>query len=330
MANRRSRLRRHLDARGPGKWPCPCCGYRTLHEGPGDYDLCPVCFWEDAGDQLRWPMLADGPNGISLIEAQRNFVEIGACHADSLGQVRKPKPGEEREPGWRLIDPELDDFESGPQDPRNLPWPTGEELYWWRPNYFRRPENQRPGPAPRRPPANAAEKMMARILETAPGTEAIDIDMRSRWEEPAPLAFCTELVPFVVDAVQRGDTDVALRIVNELNAGLTSGDDFAAICVSVGFLEPHYEWSEDADEWPPAEKLGFRSEEMAEFVDTWPPEIKAELRRQVAYQQKQRRKEERLWGPPQPDGAWKVSCRWKLRHPVLWWKMRHGGIHIAG
>src|SRR4051812_36958492 len=91
MANMRSRLRSRPDARGPGKWPCPCCGYRTLHEGPGDYDLCPVCFWEDASDQLRWPTLADGPNGISLIEAQRNFVEIGACHAESLTQVRRPK-----------------------------------------------------------------------------------------------------------------------------------------------------------------------------------------------------------------------------------------------
>lgn len=245
MANWRSRLRRHLDARGPGEWPCPCCGYHTLHDGVGDYDLCPVCFWEDAGDQLRWPTLADGPNGISLIDAQRNFVEIGACHAESLAQVRKPKPGEEREPGWRPIDPAQEDFESGPHDPRNLPWPAAEELYWWRPNYFRRPENQRPGPAPRQTPSNASEQMMARILDVAPETEAIDIDMRSRWEEPAPLPFCTELASFVVEAVQRGDTDVALRIVNELNAGLTSGDGFAATCVSVGFLEPQFEWSDD-------------------------------------------------------------------------------------
>ena len=330
MANRRSRLRRHLDARGPGRWPCPCCGHRTLHEGPGDYDLCPVCFWEDAGDQLRWPMLADGPNGINLIEAQRNFVEMGACHAESLAQVRKPKPGEEREPGWRLIDPALDDFESGPHDPQNLPWPAAEELYWWRTNYFRRPENQRAGPAPRQPPSNAAEQMMARILEVAPETEAIDINMRSRWEEPAPLPFCRELATFVVEAVQRGDTDVALRIVNELNAGLISGDDFAATCVSVGFLEPQFEWSGDADEWPPPEKLGLRSEEMAEFVDSWPPEIKTELHQQVAHQEKVRRKEERLWGPQQPDGSWKVPFRWKLRHPILWWKMRHGGIRIVG
>lgn len=330
MANRRSRLQSHLDARGPGQWPCPCCGYRTLHEGPGDYDRCPVCFWEDAGEQLRWPMLADGPNGISLIEAQRNYGEMGASHAESRADVRKPKPGEERDPGWRPIDPALDDFEAGPQDPRNLPWPPADELYWWRPTYFRRPENQRPGPAPRQLPSNEAEKMMARILEVAPETEAVDIDMRSRWEEPAPLAFCTELVPLVVEAVQRGDTDVALRIVNELNAGLTSGDDFAATCVSVGFLEPQFEWSDDADEWPPPERVGFRSEQMAAFVDTWPPEIKAELRRQVAHQEKVRRKEERLWGPQQPDGAWKVTFRWKLRHPILWWKMRRGGTRIAG
>ena len=35
-------------------------------------------------------------------------------------------------------------------------------------------------------------------------------------------------------------------------------------------------------------------------------------------------------GPQQPDGSWKVPFRWKLRHPILWWKMRHEGIRIAG
>ncbi|MGH3367496.1 MAG: DUF7674 family protein [Nocardioidaceae bacterium] len=164
------------------------------------------------------------------------------------------------------------------------------------------------------------------LLRTRPS----DIEMRSRWEEPAPLAFCSELVPFVVEAVQRGDTDVALRIVNELHAGLTSGDDFAATCVSVGFLEPQAEWGDDADQRPPPERLGFRGEAMAEFVDTWPPRIRAELRRQVAYQERMQRKGERFWGPQQPDGARTVSLRWKLRHPFLWWKMRRGGIRIAG
>jgi Cysteine-rich CPCC len=325
MAKRRSPLQRHLDRRGPGKWPCPCCGYRTLHEGPGDYDLCPVCFWEDAGDQLRWPTLNDGPNGISLIEGQHNFAEIGACHVGHLDQVRTPGRGEEREPDWRLVDPAVDDFESGPNDSRNLPWPSAsEELYWWRPTYFRRPGNQRPGPAPRQPPSDPAEKMMARILEVAPETEAIDIKMRSRWEAPAPLPFCRKLAPFVAEAARQGNTDLALRIINELNAGLTSGDGFAANCVCVGFLEPEFEWSDKADEWPPTEKPGLRSQEMAAFVESWPPEIRAELQRQIAHQEKMQRKQERFRGPQQPGGSWKVPIRWRLRHPLMWRKMRRG------
>jgi hypothetical protein len=172
--------------------------------------------------------------------------------------------------------------------------------------------------------------MMARILDVVPETEIIDINLRSRWEEPAPLPFCRELAPFVVAVVQRGNSDVALRIVNELNAGLIGGDAFAATCVCVGFLEPQYEWSGDAEAWPPLEKVGFHSEEMAEFVDTWPSGLKTELRRQIAHQERVRRQEESLWGPKQPDGSWKVPFRWTLRHPILWWRMRHGGIHLAG
>lgn len=319
-----------LDARGPGEWPCPCCGYRTLY-GPGDYDLCPVCFWEDAGDQLRWPTLADGPNGISLIEAQRNFLEFGACDSGAVAKTRGPQPGEEREAGWRVIDSELDAFERGPDDPENLPWPDAyEDLYWWRPTYFLRPENKRVGPAPRRPPFNAAEQMMARIIEAAPETAPIDLRIRRQWEAPAVMPFCRELVPFVIEATTRGDTGLALRIVDGLDAGLASGDSYASTCVSVGFLEPQFDWGEDGDDCSPIEKLGFRSDEMAEFLASWPKEIKAELQRQVAYEEKARRRDERLWGPPQPDGSWKVTYRWKFRHPILWWKMRHGGIRIAG
>jgi hypothetical protein len=319
-----------LDARGPAEWPCPCCGHRTLY-WPGDYDLCPVCFWEDAGDQLRWPTSADGPNGISLIEAQRNFVEFGACDSGAVSKTREPQPGEEREAKWRVIDPELDDFERGPDDPGNLPWPEAyENLYWWRPTYFRRPENKRLGPAPRRAPSNVAEQMMARIIEAAPETGPIDLHIRRQWEEPAVMPFCGELVPFVIDAAKRGDTELALRIVDELNSGLVSGDSHASTCVSIGFLEPQYDWGESGDDWPPIETLGFRSDEMAEFVASWPKEIKAELQRQMAYQEKARRQDERLWGPRQPDGSWKVNYRWKFRHPILWWKMRHGGVRIAG
>ena len=31
---------------GLKKYKCLCCGYRTL-DTRGEYDICPVCFWED-------------------------------------------------------------------------------------------------------------------------------------------------------------------------------------------------------------------------------------------------------------------------------------------
>ncbi|MFI5753623.1 CPCC family cysteine-rich protein [Streptomyces sp. NPDC051569] len=37
-------------------YPCPCCGHRVLDAMPGSYEICPVCFWEDAtswADQAR-------------------------------------------------------------------------------------------------------------------------------------------------------------------------------------------------------------------------------------------------------------------------------------
>lgn len=26
---------------------CTCCGYKTLEDDEGSYDICPICFWED-------------------------------------------------------------------------------------------------------------------------------------------------------------------------------------------------------------------------------------------------------------------------------------------
>ena len=63
---------------------CPCCAYPTIN-GRAAYDICPVCGWEDDGqdDAERAPSgsprpdeLASGPNhGYSLTEARENFVQ---------------------------------------------------------------------------------------------------------------------------------------------------------------------------------------------------------------------------------------------------------------
>lgn len=116
--------------------PCPCCGHHTL-TGRGDYDLCPVCFWEDDPDQLRWPDSADGVNGKSLIESQQTYLRLGAMDEVFVSKVRPARSSEPIDDGWRPVDPDIDSFE-----------PTGVELgtaaefytgpYWWRSTFWRR------------------------------------------------------------------------------------------------------------------------------------------------------------------------------------------------
>lgn len=73
------------------KYKCPCCGYFTFDSKPdGNYDICPVCFWEDD------PIAYDDPNEecdcnrVSLSQAKNNYAEFGACHKDMISHVRKP------------------------------------------------------------------------------------------------------------------------------------------------------------------------------------------------------------------------------------------------
>ncbi|MGW4721764.1 CPCC family cysteine-rich protein [Streptomyces sp. NPDC004291] len=76
--------------------PCPCCGHRVLGTMPGSYEICPVCFWEDDGLQFRWPAMRGGANKVSLLEAQRNYQDFGACDEHGRRYVRPP--AEDRAP----------------------------------------------------------------------------------------------------------------------------------------------------------------------------------------------------------------------------------------
>src|SRR5687767_10862719 len=57
---------------------CPCCDYFTLDER-GGYDICPVCFWEDDGQDIDRPDEHSGPNHMTLREGRDNFRRLGAC-----------------------------------------------------------------------------------------------------------------------------------------------------------------------------------------------------------------------------------------------------------
>jgi hypothetical protein len=78
-------------------YPCPCCGYTTL-PGRGDYDLCPVCWWEDEGVE---PWEYSGPNAVTLVEAQQEYLSESRPYRHRPGKVRAPKRREARDPDWQ-------------------------------------------------------------------------------------------------------------------------------------------------------------------------------------------------------------------------------------
>jgi hypothetical protein len=83
---------------------CPCCGYRTFdYEPNGSYNICGVCFWEDDPIQLEDPDYKGGANPMSLRQAQRNFLEFGACDRDMLRNVRPPTKDEQRDENWKPL-----------------------------------------------------------------------------------------------------------------------------------------------------------------------------------------------------------------------------------
>ena len=78
------------------RFRCPCCGYRTL-ETAGALALCPVCWWEDDGqedeDASEVRLTVNGQ--LSLKEARDFFVACGAAHPRFIPHVRKPEVTEQ-------------------------------------------------------------------------------------------------------------------------------------------------------------------------------------------------------------------------------------------
>lgn len=71
---------------------CPCCGYKTL-DTPAALALCPVCWWEDDGqedsDAAEVRLTVNGT--LSLQEAREHFMRCGAAHPRFLRYVRHPE-----------------------------------------------------------------------------------------------------------------------------------------------------------------------------------------------------------------------------------------------
>jgi hypothetical protein len=73
------------------RFRCPCCGYRTL-AAPAALGLCPVCWWEDDGqedeDAQEIRLTVNGQ--LSLSQARAYYSSCGAAHPRFLPYVRKP------------------------------------------------------------------------------------------------------------------------------------------------------------------------------------------------------------------------------------------------
>ncbi len=74
---------------------CLCCGSRTL-SAPATFELCPVCWWQDDGqDEADADVVRGGPNGnLSLTAARANYLACGASDPRFLARVRAALPGE--------------------------------------------------------------------------------------------------------------------------------------------------------------------------------------------------------------------------------------------
>ena len=109
-------------------FPCPSCGFLVFREGPGSYDICPICGWEDDDVQLRYPTMGGGANGPCLAESQRNAllrVPLGTSVHSSYC----------RDPEWRPLQAsELAPDPDEPTDGLSYFHASGEELppYYWR------------------------------------------------------------------------------------------------------------------------------------------------------------------------------------------------------
>lgn len=77
------------------KYTCPCCGFKSLDEpGNGTFEICCLCGWENDSVQSCDPDYEGGPNGISLREAQHEFL----ADLQNDGEF-------ERDCNWQLLDP---------------------------------------------------------------------------------------------------------------------------------------------------------------------------------------------------------------------------------
>ena len=59
---------------------CKCCGQDSLEEGHGNYEICPICNWEDDPIQGEQPDYWGGANTFTLRQHRSIYLIISTVN----------------------------------------------------------------------------------------------------------------------------------------------------------------------------------------------------------------------------------------------------------
>ena len=84
------------------KATCMICGHKTL-ESRCDWDICPVCFWEDDVILEGVDKVSPANMDLRVSESQANYMVFRSSSKQHVSSVRKPMPDEELDPTWQPL-----------------------------------------------------------------------------------------------------------------------------------------------------------------------------------------------------------------------------------
>lgn len=72
------------------RYACPCCKYYSFVDyDDAFFEICSICFWQNDTNELD--KCSGANHGLTLRQAQINFLKFGACDERFIGSTRKPR-----------------------------------------------------------------------------------------------------------------------------------------------------------------------------------------------------------------------------------------------
>jgi hypothetical protein len=90
----------------------------TFDEKLGSDDICDICYWQDDIISYSEPQIAIGPNKVSLVQAQENYIKFGASEEGLKKYIKFINNNYTKNKQWRVIDLKTDK-------------PTQSSEYYW-------------------------------------------------------------------------------------------------------------------------------------------------------------------------------------------------------